>query len=252
MKVSIIIPVYNEYATFEELINKVLDVQLYKMHSQEPDAYNPYTSIEKEIIVVESNSTDGTRDLVKEYVNNKMITAIYQSKPKGKGNAVKEGLNKATGDIIIIQDADLEYKPEEYNKLIQPIIKGEADFVLGSRHLGKGHWNIRQMNKRRFYAKFVNIGSEIMVTYFNLLYGMRLTDPMTMFKVFRKECIEDIQFRCNYFDLDWEIIIKLIKKGYIPLEVPVSYNSRTVKEGKKIRLIRDGLLNMWAITRMRI
>lgn len=239
MKLSIIIPVYNEYKYFEDLITKVIDVNL------------DYLDIKKEIIIIESNSTDGTRALVEEYRNNPIIKIIYQNKPMGKGNAVIEGFKHVTGDIILIQDADLEYKPEEYPQLLMPILNGNCDFVLGSRHLGKQTWKIREFDSRKIYAMTVNLGSEALNTLFFLLYWVKLTDPQTMYKIFRKKCIKGIKWKSNYFSLDWEIVIKLIKKSYKPIEIPISYKGRTIEQGKKIKLIRDGLLNLWTIIKFR-
>jgi glycosyltransferase involved in cell wall biosynthesis len=236
VKLSIIIPVYNEVAYFEQLLEKVRGVSL---------------TLKKEIIIVESNSTDGTRDLVRLYEGKEGIHVIYQKKPMGKGSAVKEGLKAATGDIILIQDADLEYDTADYQSLIAPILDGEAGFVLGSRHLGKGTWKIRRFDFSRGYGRLVNVGSEALNFLFFLLYGVRLTDPQTMFKVFKRECISGLDFKSDYFQWDWEIVIKLVKRGYVPIEVPVSYTGRTVEEGKKIHLLRDGLLALWTIIKFR-
>jgi glycosyltransferase involved in cell wall biosynthesis len=208
--------------------------------------------VEKEIIIIESNSTDGTRKLVKKYEKKKGIKIIYEDVARGKGAAIKKGFNEATGDIILIQDADLEYDPKEYPVLLLPILSGAADFVLGSRHLGMNTWQIRKFDYSKWYGNLVNLGSEALNMLFYILYQVKLTDPQTMFKVFRKECISDVNFKSNYFQLDWEIVIKLIKKGYIPKEVPISYKARTVEEGKKIRLSRDGILALIAIFKYRI
>lgn len=238
-KLSIIIPVYNEAATCEELLKRVLKVNI---------------PLKKEIIIIESNSTDGTKEIIKRFEKGgkkKDIKIIWQPKPQGKGNAVREGLKAATGDIILIQDADLEYKPEEYSLLLHPILENKTLFVLGSRPLGKECWNIRKYAGYFFYARLLNIGGLIYTMLFNVLYGVWLTDPATMFKVFRKECIKDIQWKTNYFDFDWELVAKLIKRRYRPIEVPISYISRSTQEGKKIRFLRDGFLVFLAIVRFR-
>ncbi len=235
-KLSIIIPVYNEAQTFVPLIEQVIAVNL------------PH--VKKEIIIVESGSTDGSRDLVKQY-EKKNIKIFYQEKPLGKGNAVRIGFAHATGDIILIQDADLEYKPNEYNVLLQPILTGKTSFVLGSRPLGKDSWNIRKYIGHFFYARLLNLGGLVYTFFFNILYGIWLTDPATMFKVFKRECIDGMRFSSNYFDFDWELIAKLIKKGYKPVEVPITYSSRSTAEGKKIRFFRDGVLVFFAIIRFR-
>lgn len=235
-KLSIIIPVYNEAAYISPLLNRVLAVQL---------------PVLKEIIIIESNSTDGTREIVKKYETKKEITVLYQDKPFGKGNALKLGFQHATGDIILIQDADLEYKPEEYEQLLEPILSGRTSFVLGSRPLAKESWGIRKYPGYFFYARLLNIGGFFYTMLFNLLYFTWLTDPATMFKVFKRECIFGMTFKSNYFDLDWELVSKLIRKGHKPIEVPVSYHSRSTAQGKKIRFFRDGFLVFCAILRYR-
>ena len=220
MKLSVIMPVYNEVRYIDEIINKVLTSDI--------------GNIEKEIIIIESNSTDGTRELVKKYENRTEFKIFYEEKPAGKGHAVKNGLKLATGDIFLIQDADLEYNPDEYPLLLKPIIEGRAKFVLGSRHLGNAGWAYRKFSYGSPTAFVYNIGTRVFDFFFNHLYGVRLTDPMTMFKVFCRECLNDIEFQSDYFDLDLEIVAKFIKKGYIPVEVPVSYVSRSFSEGKKV------------------
>ncbi len=237
-KLSIIIPIYNEAATVEELLNRVLAVK--------------NLSVSKEIIIIESNSTDGTKEIIKRYQKKKGVKILFQDKPFGKGNALKLGFQHATGDIILIQDADLEYKPEEYEKLLKPILSGKTSFVLGSRPLAKESWSFRQWPGYFFYARLLNLGGFFYTLLFNFLYFVWLTDPATMFKVFKRECISNIIFKSNYFDLDWEIVAKLIRKGHLPLEVPVSYTSRSVAEGKKIRFFRDGFLVLFAIVRFRV
>src|SRR3989338_5125631 len=211
-KLFIIIPVYNEVAYVAQLLDRVLAVKL------------PLT---KEIIIIESNSTDGTRDIIKKYEKKKDVKVFYQEKPLGKGNALKLGFQHATGDIILIQDADLEYKPEEYEKLLEPILSGQTSFVLGSRPLAKESWTIRKYPGYFFYARLLNLGGFFYTMLFNTLYFVWLTDPATMFKVFKKECISGMTFKSNYFDLDWELVSKLVRKGYAPVEVPVSYHSRS-------------------------
>ncbi len=233
-KLSIIIPVYNEAATVETLLEKVLAVKL---------------PLKREIIIIESNSTDGTQQIIKKY--EKKCKILHQDKPNGKGNALKLGFQHATGDIILIQDADLEYKPEEYTKLLQPILDNKTSFVLGSRPMGKDTWKIREYLKDTVYARLLNLGGLFYNTLFNILYGVHLTDPSTMYKVFKRECIKNMKFKCNYFDLDWEIVAKLVKKGYKPIEIPISYTSRSLHEGKKIRFLRDGFLVFFAILRFR-
>lgn len=236
MKLSIVIPVYNEINTFEPLIKKVLSVKL---------------NLKKEIIVVEGGSNDGTKELVDKFKNEEEIKIFHLNKYSGKGYKVKYGLRRVTGDIILIQDADLEYNPEEYPELIKPITNGETNFVLGSRHLGKKTWKIRQFDYSKSYGQLVNMGSEVLNGLFYLLYRAKLTDPQTMYKVFKRECLQGVKLRSNNFQLDWELVIKLVKKGFIPKEVPVSYKARTKEEGKKINLWRDGILALWVILKYR-
>ena len=220
MKLSIIMPAYNEVRYIDEIINRVTSAEI--------------GDIEKEIIIIESNSSDGTREAVKKYENRPGYKIFYEEKPEGKGHAVKNGLALATGDIILIQDADMEYNPDEYFLLLKPIIEGKAKFVLGSRHLGNSGWAYRKFSDDILAAFVYNIGTKVFDVFFNLLYNVNLTDPMTMYKVFSRECLNGIEFKSDYFDLDLEIVAKFIKKGYIPLEVPISYISRSFTEGKKV------------------
>ncbi|MFX1420352.1 MAG: glycosyltransferase family 2 protein [Promethearchaeota archaeon] len=232
MKLSIIIPVYNEINTIDILLKRVLNTDL--------------DNIEKEIIIIESGSTDGTHEYVKQLKNPKIKT-IFEDKPIGKGHALKAGFRVATGDIILIQDADLEYDPKDYLELLQPILENKTHFVLGSRYLGKNTWKIRILNKSVWYANLLNIGSLFINWLLYKLYHIKLTDPLTMFKVFKRKCIRGIKFIADSFSLDMEIVIRLIKQGFLPLEVPVSYNARTTEEGKKIKVFRDGFLMLATI-----
>ncbi len=259
---SVIMPVYNEAGTFETTLQQVLNQDVPGMR--------------KEVIIIESNSTDGTREAALKYaigkpktfwlndVNGKQkqkiyrgkrigkntITIILEPRPQGKGHALKAGFQTATGDIILIQDGDTEYRTSEYPKLVKPILEGRTNFVLGSRHAHGSTWKIRKMHNT-MYANLVNTGHWVYTTLFNILYGVRLTDPATMFKVFRRAATEGITWHSNYFQLDWEIVAKLIRNGSKPIEIPVSYDSRTTEEGKKIRFFRDGLLVFWAIVSFR-
>ncbi|MBU0763057.1 MAG: glycosyltransferase family 2 protein [Candidatus Altiarchaeota archaeon] len=236
MKLSIIMPVYNEARYFEKILGKVRKVRL---------------PLKKEIIIVESNSTDGTREIVKKYENIKDIKIIYQEKALGKGNAIMQGLKKATGDIILIQDADLEYDPRDYNKLIAPILKKEVKFVIGSRKMGHKTWQIRSMKTNKYVVLFVNVIANLADEIFNLLYDVHLTDPQSMYKVFHKDCLKGVKFKSNRFDWDWEICARFIRKGIIPIEFPIAYNSRDFSEGKKINIAREIFLNATAIIKYR-
>jgi len=243
MKVSVIIAVFNEASTVAVLLERVWRQSL-------PEAA-------KEIIIVESNSTDGSRELVREFVArhaddpSARIQAIFESGPKGKGHAVRQGLAAATGDILLIQDADLEYDVADYPHLLKPIIEGRTAFVLGSRHMGPERWRIRRFGRRSLQSSFMNVGGMLFHAFFNVVFASRLTDPTSMYKVFRSDCISGMTFSCDRFDFDFELLGKLIRAGYTPLEVPVSYKSRGFDEGKKIRIFRDPATWIIAIARVR-
>jgi glycosyltransferase involved in cell wall biosynthesis len=230
MKISIIIPVYNEAPTVAELLQRVRAVEL--------------PGIDKEIVIVESNSKDGSREIVAGFIQRHArdsagIVLIQQSEPRGKGFAVRAGLAAATGDVILIQDGDLEYDVTEYADLLEPIIQGRASFVIGSRHLGTDPWHVRQFANNTLQAALMNFGDVLFRGLFNTLFRTRLTDPTSMYKVFRAECLAGLTFGCRRFDFDFELVGKLVRAGFVPLEVPVSYKSRGFDQGKKIRIFRD-------------
>jgi glycosyltransferase involved in cell wall biosynthesis len=242
VKVSIIIAVYNEAGTVGTLLEQVW------VQSLPQDAA-------REIIIVESNSTDGSREIVAEFAARhagdgpSRIQVIHQDRPHGKGHAIREGLAAASGDILLIQDADLEYDVADYPALLRPIVEGRSAFVLGNRHAGPGHWEIRQFAHNGLLALLLNVGGMLFRVLFNALFNCRLADPTTMYKVFRAECVEGLSFSCNHFDFDFELLGKLIRAGFTPLEVPVCYKSRGFDEGKKIRIVRDGARGVFAILR---
>lgn len=229
-KLSIIIPVYNEVKTIGFLLQQVWEVKL--------------TGIEKEIIVIEDNSKDGSRDVILKFARkHKKIKLILRDSGTGKGSAVREGFRAMTGEIVLIQDADLEYDVNDYQKVIKPILDNKTDFVLGSRHLrhnGKTDWLIRKFKgKDRLTAYFMNFGGVLFHKFFNLVYGVNLTDPTTMYKVFRTKLLKEVHLEGRYFELDWELVSKFIRKGHFPIEVPVRYQSRGYAEGKKVNFSRD-------------
>lgn len=232
---SIVMPVFNEKATFEETLNLVIDKQLDK--------------IDKEIIIVESNSTDGTRELVKKYEGHKGIRIIYEDKPRGKGHAVRTGLKNVLGDIILIQDADSEYDVDDYDALLEPLLNFQKMFVLGSRHTGD--WKMRNFENRKFLSAIFNIGQILFTWMVNTACGSSMKDPFTMYKVFRKECMYGLEFEANRFDFDWEIVIKFLRKKYYPLEIPVNYSSRSYSQGKKVNIIKDPISWMKALIKYR-
>ena len=232
---------YNEARTLKKVLEWVYIYQI--------------PNVKKELIIVESNSTDGSREIVAEFAKNKKdVTLILEEKPQGKGHAVRTGLTKASGRIILIQDADLEYEVSDYPSLLNPILEGKTKFVLGSRHLnhtGDYSWDIRNFKEGR-KALFMNIAGLAFHAFFNLIYQTNLTDPTTMYKVFKRECLKNLHLRGNYFDLDWELVAKLIRSGYKPIEVPVHYKPRGFAEGKKINIMRDGPRYVKAIIENRI
>ena len=234
MKLSVIMPVYNEAGTIEDVLRRVQRVKL--------------PGVSREIIVVENGSTDGTREILGRHANDKDTRVFFPKGPKGKGFKVRYGLTRATGDIILIQDADLEYDVKEYPELLAPILRGKADFVLGSRHMAAKSWKVRKLANAK-HGHLLNLGDALLKRYFWLLTGAYLTDPNTMFKVFRRSCLRGVTLRSDDFDLDMELLIKLLRKGYAPIEVPVSYKGRGYDEGKKIRPLKDGMRAGWAILR---
>jgi hypothetical protein len=220
---SIIVPAYNERATFSQLMDTLLAKEL--------------PGMDRQIVIVESNSSDGTRELALTYAAHPDVTVVLEDRPQGKGHAVRKGLEQATGNIVMIQDADLEYDINDYDDLLQPLIAHSTPFVLGIRH--GGAWKMRQFNDANVLAKFLNFGHVLLTTMLNVLYRRRMRDPFTMFKVFRRECLYGLEFECNRFDFDVELLTKLLRKGYDPLEIPVNYRSRSFKEGKKVSILRD-------------
>jgi glycosyltransferase involved in cell wall biosynthesis len=239
VKVSIIIAVYNEARTVGRLLERVWA--------------QPLEGLTRELIIVESNSTDGSREIVAEFAarckDPAAVQVIYEDRPYGKGHAIRQGFAAASGNILLIQDADLEYDVGDYPVLLGPIVAGRTAFVLGSRHLGSDGWKIRQFANNGLLASFMNAGGLLFRGLFNVLFSVRLTDPTTMYKVFRASCLDGLGFTCNGFDFDFELLGKLILAGYSPLEVPVSYKSRGFDEGKKIRIFRDPVA--WAVAILR-
>ena len=233
--ISVVLPVYNEAATVAVILDKVMALDL-------PD-------IDVELIVVESNSTDGSREIVQRYAERPGVKLILQDAPRGKGAAVREGFEHATGDIVLIQDGDLEYRVDEYPIVLAPLLSGEANFVLGCRHsAGKP---MRVFPGARLKSWVMN-GAHLAFTFmFNTVYRTHLRDPFTMYKVFRRSCIEDVAFVSNRFDFDWELVAKLVRLGHIPIEVSITYEARGFEHGKKVRFFRDPLTWMVALVRFR-
>jgi len=230
------VPVFNERATAKEALDALLAKEI--------------DGIDIEIILVESNSTDGTREIVLGYKDHPRVQIILEERPRGKGHAVRAGFARATGDILLIQDADLEYDLADYETLLAPIVAGRQAFVLGSRH-GAGGWAIRKFAGQPVRAFILNTAHWSFAFLINASLGIWLRDPFTMYKVFRRDCLDGLTFTCNRFDFDWELLIKLIRKGYRPIEIPITYRSRSFEEGKKVSMFRDPLTWMvaWAKSR---
>jgi hypothetical protein len=228
--VSIIVPVFNEQATVRQLLESLLA--------------KPFTNARMEVIIVESNSTDGSRQIVNSFAQRDGVKIILQPNPRGKGFAVREGLAAATGDIILIQDADLEYDLDDYEGLLDPLMAWQSMFVLGSRH--QSGWKMRKFTDAPLMAAVLNMGHQFFRTLMNLALHTQMTDPFTMFKVFRRDALYGIDLKSNRFDLDIELVMKLVRKGYVPVEIPVNYTSRSFAEGKKVSFVRDGMT--WVTT----
>ena len=224
MKLSVVIPVYNEKKTLSELICRVEAVKL-----------------EKEIIIVDDASTDGTRDLLKKYEEQEGFKVIYQSKNAGKGSALRAGFDKVEGEIIIVQDADLEYDPKEYPTLIEPILDGRADVVYGSRFLGGTH---------RVFFFWHYVGNKVLTTLSNMCTNLCLTDMETGYKVFRRTVLDSFILKCNRFGFEPEFTSKVARHAFRVYEVPISYSGRGYEEGKKIDW-KDGVAALWFIFRFR-
>ena len=218
MKLSVIIPVYNEEKSILEVINKVKKVNL--------------SNVTREIIIVDDFSTDNTKNILTK-LNDNDLKIFFHQKNQGKGAAIRTALNHATGDIILIQDADLEYNPKEYGKLLKPIMENRTKVVYGSR-IEAIRKNLKKMYKIHYFG---NLFLTIMT---NILYGAKITDMETGYKVFRKEVIKDMKLKAKRFDFEPEITAKILKKGYKIKEVPIDFVGRKFNEGKKITW-KDGV-----------
>jgi glycosyltransferase involved in cell wall biosynthesis len=217
---SVVVPVFNEHNSLETLLAKVEAVAL-----------------PKEIILVDDGSTDGTHDILVRYQNRPGYRVVFQPFNQGKGAALREGFRHATGQIVVIQDADLEYNPAEYPKLIQPILDGLADVVYGSRFAGY---------PRRVLYFWHSMGNKFLTLVSNMFTDLNLTDMETCYKVFRREIIQQMPLRSQRFGFEPEVTVKLAKAGYRIYEVPISYAGRTYAEGKKIGW-KDGVDALWTL-----
>lgn len=224
MNLSIVIPVYNEAANIGEIIKRVES-----------------TKLAKEIIVVDDGSKDGTRDTLQKLTGYEMVRVISHKRNQGKGAAVVTGLRAAQGDVLLIQDADLEYDPRDYPTLLRPIEEGLADVVYGSRFLGAPH---------RVTMFWHMVANRLLTLMTNILYNTILTDMETGYKVFRREVIEGMDIRAKHFDFEPEFTAKVLKRNYRIFEVPISFNPRDYSQGKKIKL-KDAFEAVWTLLKYR-
>ncbi len=224
MKLSVIIPVFNEAKSIQEIIKRV-----------------KATKMASEIIVVDDGSVDGTRDILKKYDGKEKVHVILHEKNQGKGAAVRTGIQAAQGEIMLIQDADLEYDPRDYPILLKPLVEGTADVVYGSRFLG---------GPRRV-AMFWHMVANYMLTFMtNILYNTILTDMETGYKVFRRTVVEGMPLHARRFDFEPEFTAKVLKRHYRIYEVAISFNPRDYSEGKKIGL-KDAFEAVWTLLKYR-
>lgn len=224
MKISVIIPAYNEIHTIQEILKRVQAV-----------------GVADEILVVDDGSTDGTRGVLKEYDSQGPVRVIFHEKNQGKGAAVRTGIQHASGDLIIIQDADLEYDPRDYELLLQPVREGIADVVYGSRFLGA---------PRRPAMFWHMVANKMLTLMTNILYNNILTDMETGYKVFRREIVQDMKLRAKKFDFEPEFTAKVLKRDVRIFEVPITFNPRDYDEGKKIGL-KDAFQAVWTLIKYR-
>lgn len=227
-KLSIIMPVYNEKATILKILGKVKKAKT--------------LNFTKEIIIVDDFSKDGTREILKK-LKDKSIRVIYHEKNRGKGSAIRAGLKKARGDMILIQDADLEYDPNDYEKLLKPIVDSKTQVVYGSR------FEVITKNLSKMY-KFHYLGNLFLTFLTNILYGARITDMETCYKVFRKEVLNGVTLKATRFDFEPEITAKILKKGCRIKEVPINFYGRKFDEGKKITWV-DGVKAVYYLVKYR-
>jgi len=224
MKLSVIIPVYNEASTIRRILDRVRAVDL-----------------EKEIILIDDGSTDGSRELLKELATeDPSLKVIYHERNHGKGAALRTGFQAATGDYVIVQDADLEYDPEDYHLVVKPVLEGRAEVVYGSRFMG----SYEDMTTLHYW------GNRLLTFLTNLLYGVRLTDMETCYKLIPTVLIQSVRIRSDRFNFEPEITAKILKRGHKICEVPISYAGRQFSEGKKITW-RDGIVALWCLVKYR-
>jgi glycosyltransferase involved in cell wall biosynthesis len=228
MKISILLPVYNEFLTLPLVLQRVIDAPL-------------PAGCEKEIVIVDDGSTDGTTETLQQYRESETIVVHHSVVNFGKGAALRIGMAKATGDIMLVQDGDLEYDPNDYVKILEPLVRREADVVYGSRFMQ----GVKGMKLANWTA------NKILTWTSNLLFSSNITDEATAYKAFRREVIEAMELKCMRFEFCPEVTAKVRRLGYRIHEVPVSYNPRGILEGKKIRW-HDGVEAMSTLIKYRL
>ncbi len=229
MKLSIVIPIYNEKNYIREIVQRVRQVNI--------------PGLEKEIILVDDYSSDGSREIIQTEIESGVDKVIYQEKNMGKGAALRSGFKAASGEIVVIQDADLEYDPQEYQKLVKPILDGKADVVYGSRFVGS------EPHRVLFFWHYV--GNKFLTLLSNMFSNLNLTDMETCYKMFRREVLSSIKLEQDRFGFEPEITAKIAHRGWRIYEVGISYFGRNYAEGKKINW-RDGLAAIWCILKYNI
>jgi glycosyltransferase involved in cell wall biosynthesis len=223
-KLSVIVPVFNERNTVAEIVRRMRSVDL---------------PVEREIVVVDDGSDDGTRDVLTQLVDS-TVRIVKHGVNRGKGAAIRTGLENSTGDVVLVQDADLEYDPEDWPKLLAPMLKGKARVVYGSRFTGE----------RRNMLFLHWVGNRVLSLVTNILYNSTLSDMETCYKLFERDVLDGVQLRANRFDFEPEFTAKVLRRGIRIYEVPISYAGRELHEGKKITW-RDGISALWTLVKYR-
>jgi glycosyltransferase involved in cell wall biosynthesis len=252
LKLSVLIPCYNEIDTIRPIVEQVLAVELALQVRNGPYAGTTARGssradvvdmvLEKEIVIVDDGSRDGTRELLPELAKLPNVFVHYHAQNQGKGAAVRTAIEKSTGEFLIVQDADLEYDPREYPQLLLPILEGRTKVVYGSRFLGGPR-------KAMFFTHM--LGNKMLTLFTNILFDTILSDMETCYKVFTREVAMKLRLKSPGWGFDPEITAKILKRGYRIYEVPISYNGREYNEGKKISW-RDGLTVMWTLLKYRL
>ena len=243
IRYSVLIPVYNEAKTLRVLLNQVramADIQMEIMSLSGQTAYET-VQLEQEIVAVDDGSADESLAMLRELEKEGVLHVVAHKRNYGKGAAIRTAIKHATGEIMLIQDADLEYDPRDYPHLLQPIVEERSKVVYGSRFLG---------GPRKAMLFRNMLGNKLLTLLTNLLYDSILTDMETCYKVFRREVLEDVPLRAHRFELEPEITAKILKRGYRIYEVPISYAGREYEEGKNITW-RDGFPAVWALVKYR-